>query len=104
MPRKGFRKLIVDGASFHWRFDGALVVVPEGRSSPTLVVEWGPSELLESASAECEPTTADHGFVVTPGFVSKAIRSAFTLGWTPDTNRQSLKLLVGDDGHSVTVK
>jgi hypothetical protein len=104
MPRKGFRKIIVDGARFHWRFDGALVVVPEGRSSPTLLVEWGPAEWLESATAECEPITAALGFVVTPGFVSEAIRSAFTLGWTPDTNRQSLKLLVGDDGHSFTVK
>ena len=38
------RPIAVDGYRFRWRFDGRLVVIPEG---PQLYVEWGWRDWLE---------------------------------------------------------
>jgi hypothetical protein len=66
----GLRPIAVDGYRFRWRFDGRLVVIPEGRSGPQLRVEWGWRDWLEPDGAGASPEVAD------------AIRFALAHGWT----------------------
>ena len=73
----GLRPITVEGQRFRWRFDGRLVVLPEGRSSPQLRVEWGWRDWLEREGAGHEP------MVVTPRFVADAIGFALSRGWQP---------------------
>lgn len=74
----GLRPITVDGRRFGWRFDGGLVVLPEGRSGPQLCVEWGWRDWLEHEGAGPEPA------VVTPRFVAEAIGVALSVGWRPE--------------------
>lgn len=73
------RSITVEGQRFRWRFDGRLVVVPEGRSSPQLCVEWGWRDWLDPEGAGAELR------VVTPRFVAEAIGFALSHGWQPAT-------------------
>ncbi len=69
------RRIAVDGYRFRWRFDGRLVVIPEGRSGPQLYVEWGWRDWLEPEGTGRSPS------IVTPRFVADAIRFALSHGW-----------------------
>ncbi len=60
------RPIAVDGYRFRWRFDGRLVVIPEGRSGPQLYVEWGWRDWLEPEGIGSSPS------IVTPQFVADA--------------------------------
>jgi hypothetical protein len=95
MPAR-LRPITVDGMRFRWRFDERLVVVPEGRSSPQLRVEWGWVDWLEPDGPGPEPQ------VVTPRFVADAIRSALAQGWDPDQNGPPL--LLAYEGGSFRVR
>lgn len=75
---KGLRPIRVDGHEFRWRFDGHLVVIPAGRSSPQLRVDWGWQDWLEPEGAGAEPS------VVTPRFVAAAIQFGLAHGWSPE--------------------
>lgn len=76
----GLRRIVVEHRTFRWRFDGQIVVIPEARSSPQLVVAWGWEDWLEPNSTPAEPQ------VVTPRFVAAAIRFALAKGWNPGTS------------------
>ncbi len=80
------RPIVVDGQRFRWRFDGRLVVIPEGRSGPQLRVEWGWGDWLEPEDPGAEPE------IVTPRFVADAIRTALDLGWQVEKSGPPLHL------------
>ncbi len=80
----GLRPIAVDGYQFRWRFDGRVVVIPEGRSGPQLRVEWGWRDWLEPEGAGASPE------VVTPQFVAAAIRFALAHTWTDDGRNVTL--------------
>lgn len=86
------RPITVDGHRLRWRFDGHLVVIPEGRSGPTLRVDWGWRDWLEPDGPGEEPR------IVTPAFVAQAARFALAHGWNPAENGPPLKLDYGPAG------
>jgi hypothetical protein len=77
---ESLRPITVDASQFRWRFDGALVVVPMGRSGPQLRVDWGWQDWLEPDGPGPEPS------IVTPRFVAEAIRFALDHGWQPNVS------------------
>ena len=85
MPR-GMRPLTVDGRRFLRRFDKRIVVVPEGRSRPQLYVDWGWCDWLEPDATPAETQ------IVTPKFVSEAVRYAIERGWCQQENVPPMRL------------
>jgi hypothetical protein len=82
----GLRPITVEGRRFRWRFDGRLVIVPEGRSGPQLRIDWGWRDWLEPQGVGPEPN------VVAPRFVAEAIGFALSRGWQPTSTGSSLSL------------
>ncbi|MEW4567437.1 hypothetical protein AB1L88_06175 [Tautonia sp. JC769] len=80
------RRIVVDGQSFRWRFDGVLVVVPGDRSGPPLYVDWGWRDWLGPDGLGGEPR------VVTPRFVAEAVRVAVAHGWPMTSKGRPLRL------------
>jgi hypothetical protein len=89
--RAGFRKIIVQGQGFRWRFDGCLVVIPAAQSGPPLYVEWGWRDWLEPEGVGNAPLN------VTPRFVASAIRFALRHGWGSQGSKSPVELRY-DDG------
>ena len=73
---EGLRRIVVDGEILRWRFDDVLVVIPGDRSGPQLYVDWNWRDCNEPEGPGEEPQ------IVTPRFVSEAIRFALTQGWS----------------------
>ena len=84
--RGGFRKIIVQGQGFCWRFDGRLVIIPAGQSGQPLYVKWGWQDWLEPEGPGNEP------LIVTPRFVASAIRFALGHGWRSQGNKSPVEL------------
>ena len=82
----GLRPIAVEGQRFRWRFDQRLVIIPEGRSGPQLIVEWGWRDWFEPEGAGPEPQ------ILTPRFVAKAVRFALGEGWKPEVNGPPTRL------------
>lgn len=93
---KALRPIRVDGLQLRWRFDGRLVIIPAGRSSPQLVVDWNWQDWLEPEGPGEEPS------VVTPRFVAAAVRFALAHGWQPSSSG-SRPLRVGFQDGSFTL-
>lgn len=92
----GLRPIAVEGRLFRWRFDGRLVVVPEGRSGPVLFVEWGWHDWLEPEGPGPEPR------IVTPRLVAEAIAFALACGW--QTEGTGAPLVLDYDGCGFRVR
>lgn len=77
--RKGLRPITVGGQRFRWRFDGIVLILPDGttgRRPLHLDFGWTDPYLVSWQSLpENEPQT------VTPAFVAAAIEYALTHGW-----------------------
>src|SRR4051794_30928881 len=86
LMRGGLRPIVVEGHRFRWRFDGRLVVVPEVRSGPQLLVDWGWRDWWEPGGPGPEPR------VVPPRFVAEAIGFALSRGWRPTVSGPPLLL------------
>jgi hypothetical protein len=84
--RAGFRKVVVQGQGFGWRFDGRLVIIPAERSGPPLYVEWGWQDWLEPEGVGNEPV------IVTPSFVASAIQFALGHGWGSQGGKSPVEL------------
>jgi len=93
---KNLRPIVVDGAGFRWRFDERIVIVPDGRSGPPLYVEWGWMDPFEPDGAGGPKPS-----IVTPRFVAEAIRSAMSLGWSPDKEAQPWHLFFADGSFQI---
>ena len=82
----GFRKIVVQGRVFRWRFEDRLVIIPDGESGPPLYVRWGWRDWVESVGPGNEP------LIVTPRFVAAAIRFGLEHGWGPDRDKSPVEL------------
>jgi hypothetical protein len=89
------RPIAVAGQRFRWRFDEYLVVIPQGRSSPQLRVEWGWRDWLEPEGAGAEP------HIVTPRFVADAVSFALAQGWQPAVLGSPFEVCYRDGAFSV---
>lgn len=92
---EGLRPIKVQGERFRWRFDGRLVVIPEGRSGPQLHIHWGWRDWLEPEGGGPEPR------VVTLRFVAEAIGLALASGWQPARDRVPLSIFYRDGRFSL---
>jgi hypothetical protein len=88
--RAGFRKIIVQGQGYRWRFDGRLVVIPAAHSGPPLYVAWGWRDWLEPEGLGNEP------MIVTPRFVASVIRFALGYGWGSQSSKSAVQLAYKD--------
>lgn len=98
MPRKGTRRIVVDGVPYRWRhraritcaqgampWGGPLTCTIERESGPgrLLVVTFGDRRPQDYCCPYCTPAgPLPEG--ITPSRVAEAIRRALTEGWNPD--------------------
>jgi hypothetical protein len=75
LTRKGSRLLVIDGVQYRW------VVAPNDEPGVGIVVE------LASLPACRLVSWVDHGVVISPGLVRRAILDAAAAGWRPNERR-----------------
>ncbi|MFJ1756415.1 hypothetical protein [Kitasatospora sp. NPDC088134] len=105
LPKKGSRRIVVDGAGYRWRVSSrhwccsyeatTLGYAVEDAAAPgaTLVVETGRPLVHEPSPEAAEP--------ILPGEVAAGIRAARARGWTPTAQGPSFRLrlpAVGERG------
>ncbi len=86
--KRDFRRIVVDAATYQWRFDRELTVVADldsGNRGQRLNVTFGWVDWCEPEYQKAKPF-APH--VVTPAFVRSAIQYALTVGWRPQQTGQ----------------
>lgn len=72
LPRKGSRQLVIDGVQYRW------VVAPNDEPGVGIVVEL-------ATRAACRLISwVDHGVLISPGLVRRAILDATAAGWRPN--------------------
>jgi hypothetical protein len=78
LPKKGIRRITVNGDRFRWR------VAPNDEPGMAIVVESAPP------SGQRMVTWVEHGNTISPWLVRRAILSALDAGWRPSVPGQEL--------------
>lgn len=86
LARKGTRIIVVDGERFRW------VVAPDDEPGLAIVVERA------DGHGQRMVTWAEHGTVIAPGLVARAVREALELGWTPHERGSQVTFRIEDGG------
>ena len=89
---RGFRKIVVEGLTFNWRFSSFVDIRPEGQKENKLVVdigwfdEWLYTNNQGNRPPDFEPKS------ITPEFVMKAIEFALANHWNVNLKRSIVNL------------
>jgi hypothetical protein len=85
LREKGTRRITVDSCAYRW------VVAPDDEPGLGIVVErfQNPGQRMV--------TWVDHGTVVSPGLVERAVRLALMNGWNPTSPGRELHFRLGDE-------
>ena len=81
ISKKGFRKIIVTGSEFYWKFKGKVFVTTDTIENNLLIIDFGWYDVWwfvndkENEPPDFEPK------IVTPKFVSESILFALREGW-----------------------
>ncbi|CAM1342138.1 hypothetical protein [Tenacibaculum amylolyticum] len=81
ISKKGFRKIVVDGSEFLWKFNKKIIVSSEQFKNSLLIIDigwydrWLYIDDKENKPPDFEPKS------ITPQFVSESIYFALTKGW-----------------------
>ena len=82
---KGYRRIVVGGRRFKWRFADRIVVVPDGLAGrQVLDMDFGWFDSWLYTIAPTKTPTAFSPRMVTPAFVASAIKFALQNGWNTD--------------------
>jgi len=97
---KGYRRIVVGGRRFKWRFEDRIVVVPDGLAGRRVLdidFGWFDCWLYVNDPTERPPEFSPQ--VATPAFVSSAIEFALKNGWNTDVRGGRFMLKYSaDDG------
>ena len=79
--KRGFRKIVLDGKVFNWRFNAQIEVCPASCKANRLIVDFGWVDPFLYMN-EPLPSAPDHDpKIVTPAFIRKAIEFALRHNW-----------------------
>lgn len=94
--KRGFRKIVVDGREFSWRFKRKIQICPASNKDNKLVVDfgWYDGWLYLNDRANTPPDYEPK--VVTPEFVRKAIEFALAQGWDVEAKPGITNLIYWD--------
>ncbi len=82
IPKKGFRKIVVNDEVFFWKFQGKILVSPEySRSDHLLYIDFGYYDVWAYINTDLEIPPDYSPRKVTPKFVSESIKFALANGW-----------------------
>jgi hypothetical protein len=90
--KKGFRKIVVEGHNFNWRFDRIIDIRPENNKDNKLIVDFGWYDVWlyvndkENRPPDFQPET------ITPAFVRRAILFALNSKWDIQIKTGLMKL------------
>lgn len=92
LRKRGFRKIVVDGKEFSWRFNSQLEICPASNKANKLLVDFGwfdPFLYLNDKIA----TPSDYDpRIVTPAFVRKVIEFALSHNWDKEGKIEVTKI------------
>ncbi|MCB9222748.1 MAG: hypothetical protein H6582_01120 [Crocinitomicaceae bacterium] len=84
IAKKGFRKIVVNGLPFHWKFNEKIIIAGGENGNGLLTVDFGWYDIwLYVNDQENEPPPYEPKRV-TPEFVKKCIVFALSKEWKPD--------------------
>jgi len=90
--KRGFRKIIIDGITYNWRFSDSVEIRPAHNSTNRLEINFGYFDLwLYANDKESIPEDFDPK-VITSNFIRAAITNAIKLGWNTEHTNQLKKL------------
>ena len=84
IPKQGTRKITVESVAYRW------IVAPNDEPGLAIIVE------LEKFPGQKMIAWVEHGNIVTPNVVRKAILHAFSLGWQPEQLGQTVEFRLDD--------
>ncbi|WP_103070125.1 hypothetical protein [Aquimarina sediminis] len=102
-PRKkrGFRPIKVENIEFNWRFQGTIDVRPNCCKNNILTIDFGWYDVWEFVNdKENEPPEFEPK-IVTPQFVSNAIKFALINGWDIERSNSKFKIGYKDEDYKV---
>ena len=98
--KRGFRKIIVGGTRFNWRFSEVVDIRPESQKDNKLVVDVGWYDIWLYAN-DLENRPANELRTVTPDFVKQAIVFALMNNWDIAMKTGQMKLKYMNDNFIV---
>jgi len=91
--KRGFRKIVVDGKEFSWRFNSQIEICPASNKVNRLLVDFGwVDSLLFINDRSASPPDYDPK-IATPAFVGKAIGYAISQGWDVEGKAGIMKIM-----------
>jgi hypothetical protein len=105
LPKKkrGFRKIVIDGNLFNWRFNFQIEVCPVTCKDNRLIVDfgWYDSWLYLNDKLSIPPEYDPK--VVTPSFVRKAVEFALVHKWDITANTGVTKVIYKDNHFNIVL-
>jgi hypothetical protein len=100
--KRGFRKIVVDGKEFNWRFKSQIEVCPATYKSNKLLVDfgWFDSWLYLNVKHNAPPDYDPE--VVTPAFIRKVIAFALAHKWGTEEKTGITKVRYRDGQFDMT--
>jgi len=96
---KGYRRIVVGGRRFKWRFADRIVVVPDGLAGRRVLdIDFGWFDCWLYTNYPTEKPPAFSPQAATPAFVSSAIEFALKSGWDTDVRGGRFMLKYSADG------
>jgi hypothetical protein len=93
--KRGFRKIVIDGKEFNWRFKSMIQVCPAFCRDNKLCIDFGWFDHWLYVNGKEKPTDYDPE-VVTPAFVREAIEFALKHHWNIEKKTGGINLLYRD--------
>jgi len=102
--KRGFRKIVIDGKEFSWRFNSQIEVCPASSKANKLLVDFGWFDsLLYTNDKLASPPDYDPQ-IVTPSFVRKVIEFALSHNWDIAANTGITKVEYRDNQFNVVLQ
>lgn len=90
--KRGFRKIMIDGITYSWRFSDFVEIRPAHNQTNRLEINFGYFDhWLYVNDKENAPEDFDPK-IITPNFIRKSVLNAIRLGWDVDNGNDLKKL------------
>ena len=101
--KRGFRKIVIDGKEFNWRFISQIEVCPASYKANKLIVDFGWFDSLLYMNDKLTSPPDYDPKIVTPSFIRKAIEFALRHNWDITGKTGVTKVIYRDNQFNIVL-
>ncbi len=101
--KRGFRKIVIDGKEFNWRFNALIEVCPASNKANKLIVDIGWVDPFLHMNEKLTSTLDYDPGIISPAFIRKAIEFALIHNWDITEKTRLTKVIYRDNQFDIVL-